>query len=161
MGGSALLAQTVVKAELNGGHVVNSVGEHTVKGTWSAATADVVFNVYPDRIEFSIRLRQFGTDVNQIRVHLGGEGLSGPIILNMYDRRTHGQIAGVGTLAGGVFDGVAVPADAVITDALRLRGIRNFDDVKAALLHPAGLTYTDVSRRAHRLVRFEARTVSL
>lgn len=140
MGRSELLAQTVVKAELHGGGVVNRAG-----GVWSAATADVTYNVYSDRVEFSIRLRQFGTDVNQIHLHLGPEGLAGPIILNMYDRRNDGPIPGTASLAGGVFTGVALPGDAVINEALHARGIRNFDDIKAALLNPASLTYIDVS----------------
>lgn len=46
MGRSELLAQTVVKAELHGGAVVNRAG-----GIWSAATADVTYNVYLDRID--------------------------------------------------------------------------------------------------------------
>ena len=67
------------------------------------------------------------------------------IILNMYDRRTDGPIRGTTSIPGGEFTGVALPGDAVINEALQARGIRNFDDIRAALLNPAGLTYIDVS----------------
>ena len=143
-GKSVLCAQTVVKAELDGGQVSDINLEAFTRGIWSAATAEVVFKVYPDRIEFSIRLRQFGTDVNRIDVHLGSEGLAGPIILNMYNRALHGRIPDVETIGGGVFYGVSIVDDVRITDALKRRGIRNFDDFTAALLNPAGLTYTNV-----------------
>ena len=104
IGSSTLLAQTVVKAELSGG---NEAPEKII----SAATADVTYNVYSNRVEFSVWLRQFGTDVNQIHVHIAPEGLSGPIILNMYNRAIHGAIPGVETIEGGVFYGVSTVDD--------------------------------------------------
>jgi CHRD domain len=139
VGSSMLLAQTVVKAELDGG---NEAPEKII----SAATADVIYNVYSDRIEFSVRLRQFGTDVNQIHVHLAPEGLAGPIILNMYNRTMHGALEGVDSIEGATFYGVSTVEDVTprITNDLRMRGIRNFADVRAALLNPAALTYTNV-----------------
>jgi hypothetical protein len=139
VGSSTLLAQTVVRAELSGG------GEAPDK-IISAATADVTYNVYANRVEFTVRLRQFGTDVNQIHVHIAPEGLAGPIILNMYNRAIHGAIAGVETIEGGVFYGVSTVDDVTprINNDLRQRGIRSFDDVVAALLNPAGLTYTNI-----------------
>jgi hypothetical protein len=137
VGSSMLLAQTVVKAELDGGQ------EAPVK-VISAATGDVIYNLYSDRIEFSIRLRQFGTDVNQIHVHLAPEGIDGPIILNMYNRTIHGAIPDVDTIAGGVFYGVSTVDDVTprLSDATRVRGVRNFADVRAAIIN--GLTYTNV-----------------
>ena len=139
VGSSTLLAQTVVKAELSGG---NEAPEKII----SAATADVTYNVYSDRVEFTVRLRQFGTDVNQIHVHIAPEGLSGPIILNMYNRAIHGAIPGVETIEGGVFYGVSTVDDVTprLTNDLRVRGVRNFADVVAALLNPAALTYTNI-----------------
>jgi len=139
IGSSTLLAQTVVKAELSGG---NEAPEKII----SAATADVTYNVYPNRVEFTVRLRQFGTDVNQIHVHIAPEGLAGPIILNMYNRAIHGAIHGADTIEGGVFYGVSTVDDVTprINNDLRQRGIRNFADVVAALLNPSGLTYTNI-----------------
>jgi hypothetical protein len=139
VGSSMLLAQTVVKAELDG-------GQEAPEKIISAATADVIYNVYSDRIEFSVRLRQFGTDVNQIHVHIAPEGLAGPIILNMYNRAIHGPIEDSDTITGGVFYGVSTVNDVTprITNDLRMRGIRNFADVRAAILNPAGLTYTNI-----------------
>jgi CHRD domain len=137
VGSSTLLAQTVVKAELNGG---NEAPEKVI----SAATGEAIFNVYSDRIEFAIRLRQFGTDVNQMHIHFAPEGFPGPIVLNLYNRTIHGAIPDVDTIGGGVFYGVATAVDALISDATRVRGIRNFADLRAAILNPAGLTYTNV-----------------
>jgi hypothetical protein len=139
VGSSMLLAQTVVKAELDG-------GQEAPEKIISAATGDVIYNVYSDRIEFSVRLRQFGTDVSQIHVHLGPEGLAGPIILNMYNRATHGPLEDVDTIAGATFYGVSTAEDVTprITNDLRMRGIRNFADVRAALLNPSALTYTNI-----------------
>jgi hypothetical protein len=138
VGSSMLLAQTIVKAKLDGGQEEPKI--------ISAATADVTYYVYATRIEFEIRLRQFGTDVTQIHVHFAPEGLSGPIILNMYNRAMHGTIPNIDTIEGGVFFGVSVAADTVgrINQDTMVRGIRDFDDVRAALMNPAGPTYTNV-----------------
>jgi CHRD domain len=137
VGSSMLLAQTVVKAELDG-------GQEAPDKIISAATADVIYNVYSDRIEFSIRLRQFGTDVNQIHVHIAPPGLAGPIIMNMYNRAIHGPLTDVDTITGGIFYGVSTVEDVTprINNDLRQRGIRNFADVRAAILN--GLTYTNI-----------------
>jgi len=137
VGSSTLLAQIVVKAELDG-------GQEAPDKIVTAATADVIYNVYSDRIEFSLRIRQFGTDVNQIHIHLAPEGLAGPIILNMYNRAIHGAIPDVDTIAGGVFYGVSTVDDVTprINNDLRMRGIRNFADVRAAIIN--GLTYTNI-----------------
>jgi len=139
VGSSMLLAQTVVKAELNGG---NEAPEKII----SAATAEAIYNVYSDRIEFSIRLRQFGTDVNQMHIHFAPEGLAGPIVLNLYNRAIHGPIADADTIGGGVFYGVATVDDFTprLNNDLRVRGIRNFADLRTAILNPAGLTYTNI-----------------
>ena len=137
VGSSTLLAQIVVKAELDG-------GQEAPEKIISAATGDVIYNVYSDRIEFSLRLRQFGTDITQIHVHVAPEGLAGPIIMNMYNRAIHGPIEDSDTITGGVFYGVSTVDDVTprINDALRQRGIRNFADVRAAIIN--GLTYTNI-----------------
>jgi hypothetical protein len=123
VGCTALMAQTVVKANLDG------AGETPVIAT--NATGQAVFIVYPEKIEFILTGNSFGTEVQAAHIHLGFPGVAGPIILPLY-AKAQGAFTGkvVGTL---------LPADLV---AVKDRGINTWDDARSAII--GGRTYCNI-----------------
>jgi hypothetical protein len=120
---SALMAQSVFKADLNG------AGEFPVVAT--NASGQAIFIVYPDRIEWYITAGSFGTEVQASHIHLGFPGVAGPIILPLYAKSQ-------GAFTGRI-SGTLLPADLV---AVKDRGISTFDDAVRAIV--AGRTYCNI-----------------
>jgi hypothetical protein len=123
-GGSLLMGQTVLRADLS--------GANEVPGVASNAQGQAVFVVYPDRIEFNLSASGFGTDVALAHIHLGFPGVNGPVIANLFIRANQGDFPGRLT-------GTILPLD-VIPNADR--GVSNFNDLRNALI--GGRTYTNM-----------------
>jgi hypothetical protein len=133
MGGSILMAQTVMRTELNGGEEVGEGGA----GVASNAEGRGFFLVYADRIDFTIDTQGFGTDVNAAHIHLGHRGANGPVIVPLFSRQTQGPLPA--RLSGTIF-----PTDLVPNPE---RGLTTFDDLRRAIT--SGRTYANFHTTLH------------
>jgi hypothetical protein len=123
MGGSILMAQTVMRTEMNGGEEVPGVATN--------AEGRGFFLVYADRIDFTIDTQGFGTDVQAAHIHLGPRGVNGPVIVPLFSRETQGALSA--RLTGTIF-----PTDLVPNPE---RGVTTFDDLRRAIT--SGRTYAN------------------
>lgn len=120
----AAIAQTVLTAELT--------GENEVPPVATNGNGTAVFTVYSDRIDFTLRASNLGTQVNAAHIHLGGPSVAGPVIVPLFN-------AGTGEPFSGVVSGTLGPADLVPNPD---RGMVTWDDLVRAL--HAGRTYVNV-----------------
>src|SRR6059036_247763 len=116
LGASSVMAQTTLRAVLSGGNEEPGVATN--------ASGEAVFVVYPDRIEFTLTGRNFGTTVSASHIHLGPASVNGPVFLFLFNSSTQGAFPGraSGTLTAE--DLIPQPT----------RGLVTFDDAIQAIL---------------------------
>src|SRR5213594_1937496 len=124
LGASSMMAQTTLRAVLSGGNEEPGVATN--------ASGEAVFVVYPDRIEFTLTARNFGTAVSASHIHLGPSGVNGPVFVFLFNSTTQGEFPG--RISGTLTAEDLIPQDT--------RGLSTFDDAIAAIL--GGRTYANM-----------------
>jgi hypothetical protein len=107
-------------------------GEQEVPGVATNASGRIEVKVDRDRMTYTLTASGFGTQVTAAHFHLGGKGVSGPVILFLYNSKTQGPFTGTVT-------GTILPSDLLPN---KDRGISTFEDARQAIL--AGRVYANM-----------------